>query len=151
MPPGGRYRGGVPSTVPESTPRQRSTRQRRALVAELESSDGFRSAQDLHAALRESGDKVGLATVYRSLQALVEGGEVDQVQSDAGEAVYRLCSRTHHHHLVCRQCGRTVEIEGPAVEKWASRVAADNGYDDVSHSVELFGICPACQEASLNR
>jgi Fur family ferric uptake transcriptional regulator len=141
----------VPPTAPESAPRQRSTRQRRALLAELEASDGFRSAQDIHAALRANDEKVGLATVYRALQALVESGEVDQVQSDAGEAAYRLCSRTHHHHLVCRQCGRTVEIEGPAVEKWASRVADDHGYQDVSHSVELFGICPACQEASLSR
>lgn len=133
------------SSAPESAPRQRSTRQRRALVAELASSEGFRSAQEIHAALREAGEKVGLATVYRALQSLVESGEVDQVQTDAGEAAYRLCSSTHHHHLVCRRCGRTVEIEGPAVEKWASRVAEDHGYDDVSHSVELFGICPACR------
>lgn len=133
------------SSPPESAPRQRSTRQRRALVAELEASEGFRSAQEIHAALRDAGEKVGLATVYRALQSLVEAGEVDQVQTDAGEAAYRLCSQTHHHHLVCRQCGRTVEIEGPAVEKWASRVAEDHGYGDVSHSVELFGVCPACR------
>ncbi|GAB6985810.1 Fur family transcriptional regulator [Nocardioides pyridinolyticus] len=141
----------TPDSAPVSAPRQRSTRQRRALLAELAASDGFRSAQDIHAALRDRGEKVGLATVYRALQALVEGGEVDQVQSDAGEAAYRLCSRTHHHHLVCRRCGRTVEIEGPAVEKWASKVAADNGYDEVSHSVELFGVCRPCQRAAVSR
>lgn len=116
-------------------------------MAELEASEGFRSAQDIYAALRGGGEKVGLATVYRALQSLVESGEVDQVQTDAGEAAYRLCSGTHHHHLVCRQCGRTVEIEGPAVERWADRVGAEHGYADVSHSVELFGICPTCQGA----
>ncbi|GAA4362762.1 transcriptional repressor [Nocardioides caricicola] len=144
----------MPSPTSESAPaapRQRSTRQRRALLAELEASEGFRSAQDIYAALRAGGEKVGLATVYRALQALVESGEVDQVQSDVGEAAYRLCSRTHHHHLVCRQCGRTVEIAGPAVEKWANRVAEDNGYEDVSHSVELFGVCPVCQKQARQR
>lgn len=137
----------MPPSTSQPPPRQRSTRQRRALVAELEASEGFRSAQDIYAALRGSGEKVGLATVYRALQSLVESGEVDQVQTDAGEAAYRLCSDTHHHHLVCRRCGRTVEIEGPAVERWADRVGADHGYAEVSHSVELFGLCPTCQGA----
>jgi Fur family ferric uptake transcriptional regulator len=135
--------------VPDQTsaPAPRNTRQRRALLAELGSSGGFRSAQDIHAALREQGESVGLATVYRALQALVDAGEVDLVKADAGEAVYRLCSSEHHHHLVCRQCGRTVEVTGPAVERWASRVADDHGYSEVSHTLELFGTCPECRGA----
>lgn len=123
----------------------RSTRQRRAVTAEVGASDDFRSAQEIHEALRTQGDRVGLATVYRALQSLVEAGEVDVVKTDAGEAVYRRCSSTHHHHLVCRHCGRTVEIKGPAVERWATSMATQHGYHDVSHTLELFGTCPSCQ------
>jgi Fur family ferric uptake transcriptional regulator len=124
---------------------QRSTRQRRAVVAALEASDDFRTAQAIHDDLRRGGDSVGLATVYRTLQALVETDEVDVVRTDGGEAAYRRCRSTHHHHLVCRVCGRTVEIEGPAVEQWADAVATTHGYSDVKHTLELFGLCPACR------
>ncbi len=127
-----------------ATTGSRSTWQRRAVFAELEGSPEFRSAQDIHEALSDAGERVGLATVYRALQSLVDAGEADAVKTDGGESVYRLCSRTHHHHLVCRTCGRTVEIEGPAVERWAEQVAAEHGYVDVSHTLELFGTCPAC-------
>ena len=122
---------------------QRSTKQRRAVAAELESSDDFRSAQQIHDALRRDGVAVGLATVYRALQAMAEVGEVD-VLTHSDEAVYRRCSTSHHHHLVCRDCGRTVEIKGPAVERWTSAIAEEHGYSDVSHALELFGRCPAC-------
>ena len=102
------------------------------------------SAQEIHDLLRRGGDHVGLSTVYRTLQALADAGEVDVLRTEGGEAVYRRCSDTHHHHLVCRSCGATVEVEGPAVEKWTRAVAAEHGYSDVSHTLELFGTCPAC-------
>ncbi len=91
----------------------RPTRQRRAVAAALQSFDDFRSAQDIHELLRRGGENVGLSTVYRTLQALADGGEVDMLRTEDGEAVYRRCSARHHHHLVCRTCGRTVEVEGP--------------------------------------
>jgi Fur family ferric uptake transcriptional regulator len=122
---------------------QRSTRQRRAVAAQLGASDDFRSAQEIHEALRRDGEAVGLATVYRALQAMADTGEVD-VLTHSGEAVYRRCSETHHHHLVCRVCGRTVEIKGPAVERWTTAIAEEHGYRDVSHDLELFGVCPDC-------
>lgn len=124
----------------------RSTRQKRAVEASMSASDDFRTAQEIHDALRRGGESVGLATVYRTLQALTDLGEVDMVKTDGGEAVYRRCSQSHHHHLVCRHCGRTVEIAGPAVERWASAQADEHDYSDVSHTVELFGTCPACQK-----
>ena len=123
----------------------RSTRQRSAVLAALAEIDDFRSTQELHDYLRRRGDAVGLTTVYRTLQALAEAGEVDVIVREDGESVYRQCSSTHHHHLVCRDCGRTVEVEGPAVERWASRVANDNGFTDVSHTLEIFGVCSACR------
>ena len=121
--------------------RRRPTRQQAAVTARLEMTDDFTSAQDLHARMREAGDAVGLATVYRTLTSLAASGDVDVLRTDDGEAVYRMCSTGHHHHLVCRQCGRTVEIEGPTVEQWTARVAAEHGFTDVSHTLEIFGTC----------
>ncbi|MGH8941157.1 MAG: Fur family transcriptional regulator, partial [Actinomycetes bacterium] len=111
----------------------RSTRQRNAIAAALDESTEFRSAQDLHALLRGRGDSIGLTTVYRTLQALADSGDVDVLRQPDGEAVYRRCSTGHHHHLVCRRCGRTVEVEGPAVERWADRVAEQHGFREVEH------------------
>lgn len=128
----------------ESKP-TRSTRQRKAITATLGATDEFLSAQDIHDTLRRDGHKVGLATVYRSLQILSEGGDIDVVKTASGESAYRQCSPTHHHHLVCRNCARTVEIEGPAVERWATAMGAEHGYSDVNHTIELFGICSRCQ------
>jgi Fur family ferric uptake transcriptional regulator len=122
----------------------RPTRQRRAVATALQRFEDFRSAQDIHDLLRRNGDNVGLSTVYRTLQALAYGGEVDVLRTPDGEALYRRCSATHHHHLVCRSCGRTVEVEGPAVETWADGVAERHGFTDVSHTLEVFGTCPDC-------
>lgn len=133
--------------MPPAATQARSTRQRAAISAMLDELDDFRSAQDLHAMLRQRGEGIGLTTVYRTLQSLSDAGEVDVLRAGDGEAVYRRCSRGHHHHLVCRDCGRTVEIDGPAAERWASRVAAENGFVDVSHTIEVFGTCSTCSEA----
>jgi Fur family ferric uptake transcriptional regulator len=123
---------------------QRTTRQRTAVSAVLDSVSDFRSAQELHDLLRRRGENVGLTTVYRTLQNLAESGEVDVLRNAEGESIYRRCSRGHHHHLVCRVCGRAVEVEGPAVEKWAERVAAEHGFTDISHTMEIFGRCADC-------
>jgi Fur family ferric uptake transcriptional regulator len=123
---------------------RRRTRQQHAIVRALRDSATFVSAQDLHAAMRRSGDRIGLATVYRGLQALVADGEVDMLRSHDNETLYRSCSDTHHHHLVCRGCGRTEEVSGGDVEDWAARQAKTFGFADVSHTVELHGVCGAC-------
>lgn len=126
------------------SPQTRQTRQRAAIIALLGQLDEFTSAQQLHERLRDSGTQVGLTTVYRSLQSLAQSGEVDQLITDDGEAVYRKCSAEHHHHLVCRSCGATVEVAGPAVEAWAEATATAHGYTEVSHMMEITGICAAC-------
>ncbi len=126
----------------------RATRQRAAVSAMLDRLDDFRSAQEIHDQLRRAGEGIGLTTVYRSLQALVDSGEVDVLRTGSGEAVYRRCaSAEHHHHLVCRRCGATVEIEGPAVETWAQRVAEAHGFSELSHTAEIFGLCRDCGAA----
>jgi Fur family transcriptional regulator, ferric uptake regulator len=125
----------------------RSTRQRSAISALLDEIDEFRSAQDLHDELRRRGDNIGLTTVYRTLQTLAEAGTIDVLRTDTGESVYRRCSSGHHHHLVCRDCGYTVEVEGPTVERWAETVADSHGFANVSHTVEIFGTCRDCAAA----
>ncbi|MFE5479214.1 Fur family transcriptional regulator [Nocardia sp. NPDC056541] len=122
----------------------RSTRQRSAISALLDNIDEFRSAQELHDELRKRGEGIGLTTVYRTLQSLADAGMVDVLRTDTGESVYRQCSSGHHHHLVCRQCGRTVEVEGPTVEAWAETIASEHGFTEVSHTLEIFGTCREC-------
>jgi Fur family ferric uptake transcriptional regulator len=119
----------------------RISSKRDLVLGVLEETEEFQSAQDIHAGLRLAGQKVGLATIYRTLQQLSVGGEVDVLRNDSGEATYRSCSQSHHHHLVCRVCGKTVEVKGPAVERWTESMASQHGYRDVSHTVEIFGIC----------
>jgi Fur family transcriptional regulator, ferric uptake regulator len=123
---------------------QRNTRQRGAVSALLSEQDGFHSAQTLHAMLRDRGERIGLTTVYRTLQALADAGELDVMRPPSGEHLYRRCGHGHHHHLVCRSCGATVEVDGPAVERWTDRIAAEHGFTDVSHTLEIFGTCRAC-------
>ncbi|WP_448231899.1 Fur family transcriptional regulator [Microbacterium lacticum] len=127
---------------------QRNTWQRDRVREALGDAAGFVSAQDLHATLRQGGSGIGLATVYRTLATLAASGEADQLQSPEGEAIYRACSSTgHHHHLICRSCGRAVEIEAREVEAWAQRTAAAHGFTQAEHVVDIFGLCGTCTAA----
>ena len=136
--PAGRGFAGRGTTV-------RATRQGDAVSAALAATDNFRSAQELHAQLRQQGESVGLTTVYRHLQVLADRGEVDVLRTDDGETRYRRCAaETHHHHLVCRSCRRTVEVAGPEIEAWTERVATAEGFTDVAHTVEIYGLCASC-------
>jgi Fur family ferric uptake transcriptional regulator len=129
-----------------STPR-RNTRQREAIRDALAAEPAFVSAQDLHHKLRQAGEKIGLATVYRGLAQLAEDGEADTMLAADGER-YRACgTERHHHHLVCRNCGRTVEVEAPEVEAWAARVAEGHGFTSITHDLEVFGLCAECAAA----
>jgi len=110
----------------------------------LERVGGFASAQEVHRMMMKEGDRIGLTTIYRGLQSLVNQKVVDALRRDDGEAIYRVCGESHHHHLICRRCGRTVEIANEAIEKWAASEAASHGFREVGHSVELFGICQKC-------
>ncbi|ADP85082.1 Fur family transcriptional regulator [Pseudofrankia inefficax] len=126
----------------------RSTRQGDAVSAALAATNAFTSAQELHARLRADGQPVGLTTVYRHLQVLADRGEVDVLRLDDGETVYRRCATdTHHHHLVCRICGHTVEVAGREIEHWTEQVAAAEGFTDVAHTVEIYGRCASCAAA----
>jgi Fur family transcriptional regulator, ferric uptake regulator len=135
----------VPARRPLGGTRVRGTKQAEALASVLDGLPGFWSAQQIHAELRRRGERIGLTTVYRHLQVLSEDGLLDTIRDAGGETLYRRCrSAVHHHHLICRNCGTSVEVEGRAVEQWAEKVAAEAGFTEVDHTVELFGLCPRC-------
>lgn len=126
---------------------KRNTWQREAVRGALGGTEGFVSAQALHQQLRDQGSTIGLATVYRALGDLANDGDADSLQQD-GESLYRACTtNAHHHHLICRNCGRTVEIEADPVEEWAQQVAAQHGFTNASHVVDVFGECADCTAA----
>lgn len=136
------------ATVQPSVPKlgARNTRQRTAIVTVLQELDTFASAKAIHEALRERDVKVGLTTVYRTLQSLAEIEAVDVLHTTAGESLYRHClSEHHHHHLVCTECGRTEEIDGGPVETWARSVAQAHGFTLTGHDADVFGLCAECQ------
>ena len=111
----------------------------------LEESDRFQTAQDIHERLRSGGTSVGLATVYRTLQTLVQENRIDVLRTPDGEATYRLCATDkHHHHLVCTACGTSVEVADPSLERWANNSAVRHGFTHESHIAEIYGVCPAC-------
>ncbi len=123
----------------------RRTEQRRALIDFLATADRYLSAREIHAELARQGRPVSLATTYRTVALLARAGVLDVLPRDDGEASYIVGSERHHHHLVCRRCGRSEEITNPAVEQWADDEATRRGYSAVTHALTVFGICPACR------
>lgn len=131
------------TTNPE--PARRQTWQKDAVMHALGLAQGFVSAQQLHKQLTQHGSVIGLATVYRTLNSLVADGLADSLVN-AGESLFRDCSKDHHHHLICNGCGIAVEIEAKQAETWASKVAKDNGFTQVTHTIDIFGLCRSCSK-----
>lgn len=105
----------------------------------------FISAQDLHIQLRSAGHRIGLATVYRTLHALADEGAVDVMRARDRHSIYRACgSREPHHHLLCRSCGRTVEVAAGVLDEWAAGAGAEHGFTQVTPIGEFFGTCADC-------
>ena len=123
----------------------RNTKQRRIIQATMAELGDFISAQDLHLTLANRKEQVSLATTYRVLQSLANSGELDVVKGVEGESLYRHCQGdTHHHHLLCRRCGKAVELEAPAIEDWALDMGKKYGFSELEHVVEVTGYCPEC-------
>jgi Fur family ferric uptake transcriptional regulator len=127
---------------------ERSTRQQSAILEALYGVDEFKSAQEIHNLISKKKLKVGLATVYRTLQKMAEKEDIDAIKSAEGETLYRHCGQNdgHHHHLICSECGLTITVEGPAIESWTEKVAREKGFSEISHKVDIFGLCKKCSK-----
>jgi Fur family ferric uptake transcriptional regulator len=126
----------------------RPTRQRMLVLETLAAEPHDATAQEIHARLRERGERVGLATVYRALSALKAREVVDELSHRSGESCYRLCSPGHHHHLVCSRCHRVDELEDCEVDAWVAKASRTHGFRPASHTLEVVGVCAGCRAAA---
>jgi Fur family transcriptional regulator, ferric uptake regulator len=123
----------------------RTTRQRAIVLAELAGERDDVTAQELHERLRARGERLGLATVYRTLRLLAEAGVVDALSHHAGELCYRWCGEGHHHHLLCSECHRVVELVDCELDPWLERLAGEHGFVTTGHRLEVSGLCADCR------
>lgn len=125
----------------------RPTRQRVMVLEALAAEEQDATAQEIYARLRKRGERVGLATVYRTLSLLTERDVVDELSHRPGESCYRLCSAGHHHHLVCSRCHRVEELSGCDIDEWLARASRSRGFVATSHTLEVVGLCEACRSS----
>ena len=138
----------APRNAVEEALRERGVRptpQRVAVAAELMAETDDVTAQELHARLRRRGDRLGLATVYRTLALLADAGAIDTLSHHAGELCYRWCGEGHHHHLVCSTCHRVVEIGECELDPWLERLTTEHGFVVTGHRLEVAGVCATCR------
>jgi len=123
----------------------RATRQRMAVLRALAAEPNDATAQEIYAWLAQRGEAIGLATVYRTLALLSSNGVVDALAHRPGELCYRLCGEGHHHHFVCRECHRVVELDGCDLDDWLKRLAVKHKFAISAHTVEVTGTCADCR------
>ena len=123
----------------------RPTRQRVRVLTELMGERDDVTAQELHDRLRAGGERLGLATVYRTLGLLAEAGVIDSLSHRPGELCYRWCGQGHHHHLVCSSCHRVVELADRELDPWLERISRAHGFVTTGHRLEVSGLCAACR------
>ena len=126
---------------------RRITAPRRAVMDVLETADGPLSPRQIQRRAQAMHRDLGLVTVYRTLSTLSQLNLVRRVHCEDGCHAYVLATPGHHHSLVCRACGRTVEFPGyGGLQTLVARVEAETGYQIEDHLLQLFGLCPACKE-----
>ena len=123
----------------------RATRKRVTVLSELMDEHDDVTAQQLHERLRRRGERLGLATVYRTLGLLAEEGVIDSLSHRQGELCYRLCGHGHHHHLVCSSCHRVVELDECELGPWLERISETHGFVTTNHRLEVSGLCAQCR------
>jgi len=127
----------------------RDTAPRRALAELIASRHGHFTAADLIADASQRRVKVGRATVFRTLDLLTDQGSLERLDLPSGEHAYVSCApREHHHHVVCRSCGQSVEVTDQGLQAVVQSIGARSGYRIESHRLELYGLCPDCQKES---
>ena len=123
----------------------RATPRRLEVLEELARERDDVTAQALWSRLRERDSRTGLATVYRTLALFSEKGVVDVLSHHGGEQCYRLCGDEHHHHLLCEQCHKVVEVSECGLDDWVAAAAKQHGFVATEHRVEIVGLCADCR------
>lgn len=108
------------------------------------------SAEDMYKALLDSGEEIGLATVYRVLTQFEAAGLVTRHHFEGGHSVFEINQGVHHDHIVCVKCGRVDEFVDEEIERRQKHIAITKGYEITDHSLYLYGICPDCRK-TLNK
>lgn len=106
------------------------------------------SAEDVFRRLRDAGEDIGLATVYRVLTQFQEAGLVIKHNFDNEQAVFELESGEHHDHMVCLRCNKVVEFSDKLIEQRQAEIARKHGFRLTHHALTLHGICEACDQAT---
>lgn len=129
----------------------RLTEPRRAVAGLIADRAGHFTAADLVREARVRRLGIGRATIFRTLDVLSELGVVERLDLPSGEHAYVGCALTHHHHVVCSNCGRAAEIADAGLRTVVREVARRTGFRVDDHRLELFGLCPACQALQPGR
>jgi Fur family transcriptional regulator, ferric uptake regulator len=123
------------------------TQQREAVAEVVFSTDEHLSVDDIERRLRQEGDRIGKATIYRTLDLLVKSQLV--AEHDFGEGFkryeHRLSRQPEHEHLICLECGGVTEFKSQEVTAIKSRVGEAYGFRPVRHRLEIYGLCGSCQ------
>jgi Fur family transcriptional regulator, ferric uptake regulator len=122
-----------------------STRPREQISAVLRREQRYLSAADIYALLKKARAKVSLSTVYRTLDHLEAKGEASARVDEHGEATYVSCAPTHHHHAICRKCGKVEDIDCQVMEDLVAELRSHHGFELDEHEMEFFGRCAACR------
>ncbi len=122
------------------------TRPRELIAGILGRERRFLSAAEIHHQLERDKARVSLSTVYRTLDFLQGKGDVTVRSDPAGESAYMLCEpERHHHHAICRVCGRVEDVDCAAMEPVADALRTVHGFQLDGHAMEFFGRCSACR------
>ena len=121
---------------------------RMKILEMLENSDNRHlSAEDVYKGLMDSGEDIGLATVYRVLTQFESAGLVQRHHFEGGQSIFELDEGEHHDHLVCVRCGAIEEFFDAVIEERQEQVAREKGFKITDHSLILYGLCPACRDS----
>ena len=123
----------------------RVTGPRRSIAALIADRNGHFTAAELLADAHARHHHLGRATVFRTLDLLVDLGALERIDLPSGEHAYVSCAPAHHHHVVCSRCGRTAEVADLGLATVAREVGRRTGYRIEDHRLELYGLCPLCQ------
>lgn len=112
-------------------------------------SEDHHSPEELYNLVKQIDPQIGQATVYRTLKLLCESGIAREVNFGDGVTRYEpTYGQSHHDHLICSNCGRSVEVVDSRIERLQEKLAKAQGFTLTGHKMYLFGICPQCRTIS---